>query len=259
MKRASYLNWSLVRRYLTLSCALVALEGASTGKDAGSEVKQDAKEAVKLVDGIANRNKPPELKARFPQRIGLSVPVFPKCYDWQEDERVIESLKKLWANPSIELWEELVRMDGKDARYCITVKTPGDNAKILTVGKICASLAYDGLLDVYRRALPANPKNECARIYLDSGITDKGLAEWRKERKNKSLYELQIEVCEHALRSLVMDKELKDLSETQRNLIRQKIEGQIVKLKRTKAPIWFEHNWFEEGYELYHPRERKKK
>lgn len=131
MKRASYLNWSLVRRYLTLSCALVALEGASTGKDAGSEVKQDAKEAVKLVDGIANRNKPPELKARFPQRIGLSVPVFPKSYDWQEDERVIESLKKLWANPSIELWEELVRMDGKDARYCITVKTPGDNAKFL--------------------------------------------------------------------------------------------------------------------------------
>ena len=258
MNRASCLNGPLVRRVLALSSVIVIVAGASSGKEAGSEAKRDAKEAAKLVDEIANRNKPPELKGRFPQRMAPRVPVFPKSYDWREDKRVSDNLKKLWADNSIELWEELVRMDGTDARYCITVKTPGDNAKILSVGDICQSLAYGRVLDVYKRVLPVNPHNECARIYLNSGIGDKGLAEWRKERKNKSLYELQIEVCENALRSLAKDKELKDVSEAQRKLIRQKIEGQIEKLKRTKAPILFEYTWFDEGYELYHPRERKK-
>ena len=211
------------------------------------DFKQAAKHATKLVDAIANRNKPPELigrENRFPE----VLPLFPEDYDWREDERVFKALKRLWADTSVELWEGLARRHKKDARYCLTVRTAGDNAKILSIGDICDSLAYGRLVDVFTWHLPPAPGKESGPIYLDVGIGDKGLAEWRKERANKPLYELQIEVCENALRALAKEK---DLEEKEKKVLRKKIEDEIAKLRSTKQPVMRKYNWFDDDYRLY--------
>jgi hypothetical protein len=68
-------------------------------------------------------------------------------------------------------------------------------------------------------------------VQPDVGI--RGLSEWRKKRAEKSLYELQIEVCEEAIKELA---EVKRVPQEQRDAARKKIEAEIATLKRTKRP-----------------------
>src|SRR5437899_2608445 len=73
---------------------------------------KERKAVVKMIDALANRNRPPKLV----DMDGDRLPLFPDEYDWKEDRRVRSALGKVRAERTAEMWEELVRGIG-DERY----------------------------------------------------------------------------------------------------------------------------------------------
>ncbi len=201
--------------------------------DTGEPVaKGDPNEAAKMVDAIVNRNQEPKLVNR-PSGWPREIAMFPESYDWAEDARVLRALDKLFQDRTLALWEELVRR-GDDPRYCVTlVSVQNEDAQIISVTGVCFRLAYSHLVDVFKQHLPVSEDADGRKIALDIGIEN--LAEWRKKRANKSLYELQIEVCENALSQV---SKAKGVSEDDEALARGKIKGEIARLKRTKQPFF---------------------
>jgi hypothetical protein len=189
--------------------------------------------AARMVEAIVNRNKPPAI-LKLPRGMTTTYPLFPERYDWKEEDRVRGALRKLFKDTSAELWEELLRKRG-DPRYCITA-TSGTNedSMIESVGDICAYLAYFRLVHVFERHLPRKEEEDLPWEAIDVDLGIKDLAEWRKERKDKSLYQLQIEVCERGIRGLA---KVKDLPPPKKALVRIKTRGEIRKLRRTKRPV----------------------
>ncbi len=233
---------------LSLIGAVVFAEGdARQGGKApanGQAAKRDAKEAAKLVDAIANRNKPPKIvkrRSRFPSEL----PLFPKDYDWNEEERVYEALSNLYQDESVELWEALVQK-ANDRRYCITLYSGNtSDAYIVSVGRICHGLAYGTLCHVFSQHLPSLPPHGCP---IQLGIND--LSFWREERKDKSFYQLQIEACEIALRKLPKVR-VTILSDQEKVKARKKIEAEMVNLRKTKRPSLAEPG---SGFPAAYPR-----
>jgi hypothetical protein len=199
---------------------------------AAERAKREMEEAAKMVEAIANRNKPPRIVKRqkdLPQQF----PLYPKDYDWKEEERVRKALRKLYQDPSTAVWEALVQKAG-DRRYCIIFYSGNSgDAEFYSMGNICHGLAYGRLCDVFEEHLPSFPPHGCP-IHLEEVGRD--LPAWRKARKDKSLYQLQIEVCEMAIRELPK-LDAKDLSVKGKAKARKKIEAEIMKLRRTKEPI----------------------
>ncbi len=198
----------------------------------GQVTERDAKEAAKMVEAIANRNKPPKIVRRredYPSRF----PLFPRDYDWQEEGRVREALTKLKQDKSIEIWEALVQK-ANDRRYCVTSYSGNSaDAEIYSVGDICHSLAYDRLCEVFEKYLPSLPPKG-RPFFLES--VSKDLVAWRKERKDRPFYQLQIEVCEMALRELPKVP-ADEMSDKQKAEARKKIEAGLEKLRGTRRPF----------------------
>jgi hypothetical protein len=187
----------------------------------------EKRDPTKMVDAIVNRNRPPKLETRrgWPKLVAL----FPEDYDWKEEERVRQAIEKLYQDKSVELWEELVRRQD-DARYCVvTVSPQTERAQIHSVGGICTSLAYSRLMHAFQQHMPT--AGDGRPIHLPLFINN--LREWRKERASDSLYQLQIELCEKALREL---PNAKHVSQAEKDLAREKIEAEIKKLRETKQP-----------------------
>src|SRR5262249_6465328 len=118
-------------------------------------------------------------------------------------------------------------------RYSETVTSvkTGD-AYISTVGDICRRLAYERLVGAFWELLPeVEGKDGYINLPVDVGVGD--LATWRKEPAPRSLYELQIEVCEKAIEALAKSGRV---SQAQKDQSRKKIEAEIEKLKKTKQP-----------------------
>ncbi|HEV3256149.1 MAG TPA: hypothetical protein VG013_04660 [Gemmataceae bacterium] len=228
---------------------LIGMFALSKGP-AGPAAKRDAQAVRKMVDDIVNRNKAPELVDR-PRGSPETVPLFPKGYDWAEEKRVLKALDRLYQNSTVELWEELVRKVD-DPRYCVVVRDgQAADAEIRSVGDVCKDLANSRLVDVFCQHLPDDP-NKPGTIYLDVGTTY--IAAWRKRRADKSLYQLQIEVCEVALRELSRDERV---SEKEKTSARKKIDAEITKLRRTKQPVFLKYPSFR-GFELVYTPEQAK-
>ena len=203
-------------------------EKAPTGR---KEVKVDSKEASKLVDAIVNRNKPPQI-VRCRGYLPSKVPLFPKDYDWKEEDRVRKALSKLNEDTSVALWDALVQKVD-DPHYCVaTYSGNTSDVEMRSVGQVCHRLAYGRLCDVFEQHLPSFPPHGCP-IYLQEVGRD--LPGWRKDRKDKALYQLQIEVCEITLRKLV-ELDAKEVSDKEKAEARKKIEAEIKELRRTKTP-----------------------
>jgi hypothetical protein len=216
-----------------LSIGSLALVGTVLfGPEGEPATKRDAKAVTKMVDAIVNRNKPPKLVERPRPSLPELVALYPENYDWKEEERVRTAIRKMLHDTTPELWEELVRRRD-DPSYCVVIATEKLNdAKIRSVGYVCADLAYEGLTGVFGRHMPPwGPDGRPVSLDLDD-ITD--LATWRKERANKSLYQLQIEVGEMTLRWL---PKLKGKPKKEQDAAREAIEAELEKLKRTKQPI----------------------
>jgi hypothetical protein len=225
-----------------LSLIAVVFLGHAAGEQ---KAERDAKAVAKMVEDIASRNKAPKI-VDLPNEWPRKVPRFPKSYDWKEQERVYKALAKLYKDTSVELWEELVRKAG-DRRYSLTiVSQQSGNSRNDTVGNVCRRLAYDRLIDVFQRHMPAWPERCGWTVRLDVGIED--LAAWRKKRNDKSLYQLQIEVCERALKEV---QKVKGISQEMKDEARKKIKSEIKKLTRTKRPFQIKSDPFSELWAPY--------
>jgi hypothetical protein len=217
---------------------VLAALGSNKEVPRGPVAERGAKRAKKMVDDIVNRNKPPKFVGRpsgFPHKVAL----YPESYDWKEEERVRKAIDKLHEDTTVELWEELVRRS-EDPGYCCIVVMPEDqeNVTTYTVGRVCGPLAYARLVGVFARHMPADPADEKGRpLAVRTGAGH--LADWRKERMQKSLYQLQIEVGERMVRELsrlkLGGKRLK-IKERIASA-REKIEAEIKNLRRTKQPV----------------------
>jgi hypothetical protein len=209
----------------------------------GKRPNADAKRAAELVDAIVNRNKEPKVvKWRsqwpFPRKAAL----FREDHDWKEEARVRKALYRLEKERTEAVWEELVKRSG-DRRYCETVTSQktGD-AYIYSVGYVCRELAYARLIGVFWQHLPLDPIRDGQHLRLDVGIRD--LAKWRKQRAAKSLYELQIEVCEKAIKALA---DVEGVPRAEKDRARKKIKEEIARLKKTGRPVQVQGaEWFEE-------------
>jgi hypothetical protein len=220
----------------SLGLIVVVLLGEAAGEKAkdpaeGKTAKRDAKAAVKMVEAIANRNKPPKIVRRR-QVCPQEFPLFSKNYDWKEEKRVHKALAPLKRDTSAELWEALVQK-ATNRRYCI-VSYSGSSADayIFSVGDICTDLAYSRLCGVFEKHLPSLPPHGCPIQFWN---IKEDMAAWRKDRKDKALYQLQIEVCEMALRE-VPKMRTDDVSDKEKAEARKKIEAEVAKLRRTKQP-----------------------
>jgi hypothetical protein len=205
-------------------------------------VSRDGKRVAKMVDDLANRNKLPKIVERRAGR-PRKLPLFPEEYDWKEDERVRKAVQELYQDTTVDLWEELVRK-AHDPRYCNTTWDAGEEAVILSVGDVCRRLAYGRLCDGFKEHLPSFPPHGCP-IQLESAFKD--LPAWRKERQDNPLYQLQIEVCEMAIRELPK-VDSKVLSDREKADARKEIETEITNLRRTEEPIFREYSWFGSWY-----------
>src|SRR5262249_45207861 len=76
------------------------------------------------------------------------------------------------------------------------------------------------------------------KLGLGSGIVD--VAEWRKQRASKSLYELQIEVCEKAIKGVANASRV---PQDEKDLARKQIEAEIANLKKTKKPVFLQGDY----------------
>jgi len=225
-----------LRRWLVCCTIVISslglIDDAILGKDAGGPAaKRDAKEPAKMVDAIVNRNKPPKLASRPRDSLPTRVALYPESYDWKEEARVRTAIRKLLHDTTAELWEELVRRR-KDPSYCVVIATEKLNAaKIRTVGNVCAGLAYSRLVGVFAQHMP-RWGIDGRPLYFDLDIGD--LGDWRKERANKPLYQLQIEAGETGLRQL---SKFKDKPKKELDAAREAIEAEVEKLRKTKQPI----------------------
>jgi hypothetical protein len=188
-----------------------------------------------MINALANLNRPPRLVKTSG---GPRLPLFPAKYNWKEDERVRSALAKVVKEMTAEMWEELVcKID--DRRYCLTIKDKFEFHTMgnWTVGEFCVTLARDWLLGVCNQHLPNDPLMDGYKIRLHVGPKGEW-RKWRKQRTQKQLYELQIEVCEETIRELA---KVTGIPKRVKEEARRKIEQEIAKLTRTKRPIFVEH------------------
>jgi hypothetical protein len=188
---------------------------------------------ARLVGAIANTNKPPQVVSR-PKGRPEEVPLFPENYNWREDDRVVKALDRLYQDKTSALWEELVRRQD-DPRYCITIIGESENVHVLSVGGACHKLAYARLIGAFKQHLPHEPTEGGRVIPIDLGEGLDNLAEWRKKRKDKPFYQLQIEVCEIAIREV---SRMNRIPEVVKKSTCLKIESEIRKLKKLEEPVF---------------------
>ncbi len=230
-------------RVLKISVIVVLGWVVLPASHAGDPVERSAREWDAMIDSLANHNPPPQLW-RFVNRTDFDsniVPFFPVDYDWDEQARIRAALFPLAHGSSEVLWERLVK-HSDDKRYALTTRSNMDDYSNWSVGRLCRMIANRRLYFVSR--MHSDPKSgERPDVFFDLGIEN--LAKWRNDRSGKSLYELQIEVCETALKQVPQQKEISDQA---RHRIGEDIKMMIAKLEQTKNPFFFERSMDSYGY-----------
>jgi hypothetical protein len=214
--------------FVTVSL-LPALVLAVPGKD--KEPEPARSRAAAMVDAIINRNKPPKIvkwPGDFPSRAAL----FPEGYDWKEDLRARKAVVRLMKEETEEVWEEMVRRSRDEHYSGIATDNMCADAEIRTVGTICERLAYGRLIGAFWKHLPLSPRKEGQLVNLNLGIN--GLSAWRKQRAGKSLYELQIEVCDKAVLELAKENRI---PQAEKDRATNEIKAVVATLKSSKKPV----------------------
>jgi hypothetical protein len=216
--------------------------GDDSARDPGNDRVQ---ELDALIDALANRNPPPKIISRGPER----YVDFGDDYEWAEQDRVVEAFRSLVAAEGNELWSRLVEhMD--DKRYSLTYEY-GDDIVNATVGNLCRDLALYDLLWPYWRHLPTmkgvERQSQYWAISTPQNDLDHGLEAWAwyRSRMGDDLRKLQIEVCGWAIRDAPVLHNLpeyqlkagvKPLTKEQKDEIAEAIKGEISILRDSKDP-----------------------
>lgn len=237
---ASRWNGRLPWRITFLLVAALVLAPPVSGAELGSKkaagiapktaLKKRALTPGELVDAIVNHNQPPTIIGGK----GAREPLFADDYKWAEQERVEEAVQRLSSHAE-EAWSELVRhLD--DKRYCITYAL-FRSAWNFSVGDICEEIISEHLSEAYYEHVP-DSEMVYSHLHIPAVVREGRLKSWCEERSRRKLYELQIEMCEWAIRKLPTVPELSD--EDRRNATAA-IKRQIETLRKSKKPVLREY------------------
>lgn len=178
-----------------LSCPLsLQADEPSQANAPGAQKKVNDRmfDAKRTVESPVNHNSPPTII-----RGGNARAVFPEDYDWCEQRRVSEVIESLMEHAE-EAWPELVNALSDD-RYSVTFNIH-DSPSNWRIGHVCAEIIYDYLAQGYfSHSVPDTVDGRRWRAIMMRPAARDDLTKWCQERKNKRLYELQIETCEWAI------------------------------------------------------------
>jgi len=226
--------------FVVLFGAITSLRGeiqVETSTDSSAKVDAEAKgmdgesfDAKKVVKSLASKNSAPKLTGDEDER----KPIFDERYDWGEQERIQEAIQLL-VEHAAEAWPELVNhLD--DKRYAITYRVL-DSAYNFSIGEICEQIISDNISQAYYIHLldDAIYNQQVYAVMSSPSVVKQGkLREWCEKRKNKKLYELQIEMCRWAITRI---PELTDAPESKRQAAISAVKNQINTLETTKKPV----------------------
>jgi hypothetical protein len=146
-----------------------------------------------LIDAMASQNKAPTISRT--EINDSAIARFSPDFDWSDQDRVRKAIQAVQKDGSGEMWWRLRDYAGDD-RYALTlgldVETEIWN---ISVGYLCSEIAEANLKIAYMRHLP----NVSGRMPFDFGALSK---EDLKRWAGTPLYQLQIEVCERAIKQM---------------------------------------------------------
>jgi hypothetical protein len=234
MRRQVTLTW---KPQCLFSC--ISLVFIVTGTPAGVEEPRDlirktrvpltvSKNGEKLIAALATTNHAPTL-FRSPGTDNRSIPIFPKDFDWKEYARVRAAIKDLEANSEI-AWSSIVE-HLTDSQYCFTVESY-DSAHNDSRGHVCFRIAQSWLNRAYTGLMPMD--RLLYQYQAPHNMNSEELQRWCSARRDKKLYEIQIEAAEWALS--IIPKESKMPKEPQIHAVAE-IQKRIKKLRESHKAI----------------------
>ena len=140
--------------------------------------------------------------------------------DEKEATRVNAALKEV-VQQSEKLWPELLE-HLSDERYCTTIGQDAGYPRNCSVGDVCQIIIGETLSEPYFRHMQATRK-VYHRYRIPFGKDKAKLRDWCLARKDKKLFELQIELCELIIKDMqesdftaAVKKEIEALQKSQR-------------------------------------------
>jgi len=183
-------------------------------------------DAKKSISELVNKNAAPKLVGQNDDW----QPLFDRRHDWKEDDRVAAAIAELVGHGEEALPELLKHFD--DNEYCMTYKSSiVENADNYTVGWVCSVVADELLSEAHCRYVPDGDVIIYHLRYAVGG--NEGLRAWCLARKEKKLYELQIEQCE-----LVIPKILaaEDVDDSEKRKAVDSIRSEVKALQKRRVP-----------------------
>ena len=190
---------------------------------------QQTVQTRQLIEALVTRNPSPTLTSK-----GL---IFDPKYDRLAAHRAWEAVPRIVSHVE-EAWPLLVgHLD--DERYCLTVRPllSGGAPQNWSVGKMCHEIVARNLSEAYLRNLAPITKSVYLTMVWPNVARDaKKLKIWCDARKDKELYELQIEMCQWAITEVPNLR--KTPLQTRRTWSRA-IEAEIRSLQESKKAVLF--------------------
>lgn len=191
---------------------------------------EGAENIAKLFKALVTTNEKPFV---YKSHSGYRMPVFPPSFDWEEYKRVIaaiDELEKRLAENVEEVWPILVD-HMCDPEYSFTVDAY-DSAYNYSRGYVCYCLARSWVNGVYAGLMPMD--RPLYQYQAPHSMDPKALQKWCRERRDKKLYEIQIEAGEWALSIIPTESEMDE--EDQQRAIKE-IQKRIDRISKSKKPI----------------------
>lgn len=192
----------------------------------------DTKEldAHAMVEALVNHNPAPKIEKH-------RSPLFDARYDWAEHKRAWKAIPILVGHAE-DVWSELVEhLD--DERYCTTVMAFSGVPYDWSVGDVCRMILSRNLSEAYYRNLKPMSLMVYGRLRRPAVARDKEFKSWCEERREKKLYELQIEMCEWAKTEIASPDNLPRTSQPTRRAWLDAIETEIESLRKSERAVPF--------------------
>jgi hypothetical protein len=240
-----------------LAAALVGC-GHEVQPQAGGSTRR-IQELDRLIDAVVSHNEQPKTAEIWDRTYML----FGKDFDWKDQKRVQKAVWVLSQDESNDLWARLVE-HRDDTRYAVTgYWTAIIDADNLMVGDICRELAFNHLLCAYLQYLlpgktfpyggdTTNWVDDDSKEFIPGKLQEElhnpphlgrysserpgqaKLKTWYDERRGKPLYELQIEICEWAVKRVESDPTA--AAKPKKDFVGN-VKRQIELLKKTMKPV----------------------
>lgn len=146
-----------------------------------------------LIESLVCRNKLPKVTA-----VGSGEVHFDKAFDWDEYNRSFGLLLQMPKRID-DLWAKLPE-NFNDRRYVTTVATSSGAKRNILVGDACFELARSTLTVPYMNTAPKSRNRKILAVeFMPEFLDDaKSARKWIRDRKDKSVCDLQIEMCSWA-------------------------------------------------------------